>query len=89
MEPYRRTGQLGGSITTEVRPLGGKSYVGVIGTNKVYAPFVISTEAVGGRGPQAQYHKGVWYTLQEVVEKCRDAINKIYHSTIMNKINSH
>lgn len=64
--PYRRTGSggIGGSINTEVRKLG-SDIVGVIGSNKVYAPYVIDEDR------QAAYHEGTWWTLQKVV---RDSI---------------
>lgn len=55
-------------MTHEVRSLG-SSFVGVIGTNEVYAPWVISNKKIGERGPQANYHKGVWWILQEEVGK--------------------
>jgi len=88
--PYRRTGELGRAITTEVKPVG-TDWVGTIGTNTVYAPYVISNKKVGGRGPQTKYHQagGAWYTLQQVVEDCRDAITRIYRTTVVNKIKSH
>lgn len=66
--PYRRTSTLLRSITTEVKPMG-SSYVGSIGTNIVYAPWVISSEPFRGIGGQAEYHKGHWWTLQDVVMK--------------------
>lgn len=84
---YRRTGTLGRSITTEVRELG-RDTVGVIGTAVVYAPWVISSEAVGNRGPQAGVHRGRWYTLQGVVKKAKDGIVKIYEKAIRDLINS-
>ncbi len=84
--PYKRTNKLAGSITTEVKKVSEESYLGMIGTNRVYAPWVISSRKIeDGRGPQAEYHKGVWYTLQDVVSKefskvvdiIRDAIGKV------------
>lgn len=78
---YRRTGTLGREIGTEVRGLG-KEIVGVLGTTTVYAPWVISSEAIGNRGPQAKVHKGRWYTLQGVVIKAKDGIVKIYERAI-------
>lgn len=78
---YRRTGTMGRSITTEVRSLGSQ-VVGVIGTNVIYAPWVISDESAGGAGPQAFMHKGRWWTLQGVVSKARDNIVKIYEDAV-------
>jgi hypothetical protein len=77
-QTYQRTETLGRSITTEVRNLG-SDIIGAIGTNTVYAPWVISDEAVPGLGgPQAWMHKGRWWTLQGVVRKASDQIIAIY-----------
>lgn len=78
---YTRTHVLGNSITTEVRAVG-NDVVGVIGTDVVYAPWVISTEAAGGAGPQAYMHRGRWWTLQKVVEGARDGIIEIFEKAI-------
>ena len=78
---YVRTGTLGRSITTEVKPLGSE-IVGKIGTNTVYAPWVISEESAGGRGPQAWMHKDRWWTLQGVVRKARGAVVRIFQKEI-------
>lgn len=88
--PYRRTGSggIGGSITTEVRELG-TDVIGVIGTNKDYAPWVISSEVVPmGTGPQAAYHRGVWWTLQEEVNKSWDGVVRIFESALRDFIRS-
>jgi len=74
---YRRTGTLGRTIATEVRPMGAK-VVGVIGTDTVYAPWVISDKSVGSRGPQASVHAGRWWTLQGVVSRAWNAVTNIY-----------
>ena len=79
---YRRTGQLGRALTSEVREIGNAS-VGVIGNATVYAPDVISSEAVGGRGPQKWYHARTgWYTLQAVVDGAREAIIDIFRKAV-------
>ncbi len=78
---YRRTGTLGREITTEVESLG-TSVVGIIGSPTVYAPWVISIEAVGSIGPQAQVHRGRWWTLQGVVAKAKEAAVKIYLTSL-------
>lgn len=76
--PYRRTGQLGRSITTRVDEIGG-SVVGIIGTNVEYAPWVISSEPTpDGIGPQAKYHQGNWWTLQEVVEGAFPGVVRLF-----------
>lgn len=79
--PYRRTSHLAGSITGEVRGIG-NDWVGFVGTNVVYAPWVISEEKVGGRGPQASYHSGIWYVLQKVVKDAKDGIIRIYRENV-------
>lgn len=78
---YVRTGTLGRSITTDVRDVGSAT-VGVIGTDVVYAPWVISAKEVGGRGPQAWMHRGRWWTLHGVVERARDKIVQIYQDAL-------
>lgn len=76
-QKYRRTGTLGREITAEVRTIGSET-VGVIGSPTVYAPWVISDEAVGDRGPQAWMHEDRWWTLQDVLEKARPKILGLY-----------
>jgi len=80
---YERTGTLGRSIATDVRELG-SSFVGVIGTKVIYAPYVISDAALSdGRGPQTPVHKrNNWWTLQGVVRGAKDEIMKIYKRVI-------
>lgn len=76
---YRRTGTLGRSINTEVRSVG-TEMIAAIGTNVVYAPWVISSEPVAGppaAGPQARVHVGRWWTLQKVVENARGKVDEI------------
>jgi hypothetical protein len=68
---YRRTGQLGRSISTKVQALN-DIVVGEIGTNLDYAPHVISSEATPNGGPQAWMHKDRWWTLQGVVDGAMD-----------------
>lgn len=75
--PYRRSGMLGRSITTQVKKVG-TDVVGTIGTADVKAPWVISSEAVGSRGPQSMYHQGVWFTLQQIVKDAKVGIVRIY-----------
>ena len=79
---YRRTGTLGRSITTEVKSLTGNRAAGTIGTKTVYAPWVISSEKVGNRGPQARWNKGRWWTLQGVVEKAMPKVREIFSTEI-------
>jgi hypothetical protein len=82
MSTYRRTGTLGRQITTEVRTAG-SSVLGVIGSPTPYSPWVISSETVpSGEGPQAEVHKGRWWTLQKVVEDARETVIGFYKDMI-------
>ena len=74
---YTRTHNLENSITTEVKSLG-TEIVGLIGSNMVYAPYVISED------DQAWMHKGRWWTLQEVVRKASGEIVAIFQVAVRN-----
>ena len=79
---YKRTGTLGRSINTKVKTMG-SNVIGTIGSSTPYAPWVISSEKVPGKGgPQARVHKGRWYTLQGVVEKAQKAVNKFFEDMV-------
>lgn len=79
---YKRTGTLGKGINTDVKVMG-SDVVGTIGSPTAYAPMVISDEEVPGKGgPQAPVHKGRWYTLQGVVRKAQDAVNKFFEDMV-------
>lgn len=81
-QTYKRTGDLGRSITTDVKSISG-GYQGSIGTNKIYAPWVISDRSVsGGSGPQAWMHKGRWWTLQGVVKDNVDGVMEIFRRAV-------
>ncbi len=84
--PYPRKGSFK-SLTTEVQELG-SSIVGLIGTNTPHAPWVISSEAVGSRGPQARYHEGNWWRLQEVVRNAREGMVALYQGMVHRLVNS-
>lgn len=83
---YVRTDTLGRSVTSlqgqadgalaRVEPLGNHS-VGYIGTNIVYAPYVI------GEGTQAAVHQGRWYTLQSVVRGAIPGVVKIIRDGVI------
>lgn len=80
--PYRRTGLLGRSITTEVRSIGA-TVQGVIGTNTQYAPWVISDEETpNGLGPQSRYHADHWWTLQGVVGDSLPDVIRIFEKRL-------
>ncbi len=72
-----RTNNMVRKITTTTRTIGATVF-GFIGTNEEYAPWVISKEKINGKGPQAFFHMGRWFTLQEVVEKSQNGIVKIF-----------
>ncbi len=63
--PYRRTGQLGKSITSSIRDLSPTSVTAVVGTNYPAAKYVIGTEEEG----QSKYHAGNWTPLQDDISQ--------------------
>jgi hypothetical protein len=60
--PYRRTGQLGRSITSNAVADGGDVLV-TVGSNLSYAPYVID------KASQSAYHKGNWTPIQDDIER--------------------
>lgn len=61
--PYKRTGTLGKSITTQVKKAGrGKVRIS-IGSDRDYAPYVI-----GDDQEQSHYHRGNWTPIVEDVD---------------------
>lgn len=86
---YTRTGTLGRSVTSmqgqapgalsRVESVGAHS-IGYIGTNIVYAPYVIDENEV------AFMHKGRWWTLQNVVKGAVDGVVKIIRAAISDRI---
>jgi hypothetical protein len=58
--PYRRTGLLGRSITSDIRELSPSSVTVAVGTNDPKAKYVIGTPDEG----QNHYFNGVWTPLQ-------------------------
>lgn len=75
--PYRRTGQLQRSIATDVEIIN-NTVAGVIGTNYRPAPWVISEEETDHGGPQAVYHQGNWWTLQNVVDESMPEVQRLF-----------
>lgn len=59
--PYRRTGQLGKSITSDIRDLSPTGVTVVVGTNDTKAKYVIGTPEEG----QNRYFFGVWTPLAD------------------------
>lgn len=81
---YKRTGNLGRSINTKVESLS-KGYIGKIGSDASIAPYnvyVISEVRIGGRGPQARIHEGIWYTLHQVVRDARSTVIRTYRRAV-------
>lgn len=86
---YTRTGTLGRSLTamqgqapgalSRVESVGAHS-IGYIGTNIVYAPYVID------ENEQASVHRGRWYTLQSVVKRAIPGVIKILKAAISERI---
>jgi hypothetical protein len=74
--PYRRTGTLGKSITSQTLPDFVGGVIVLVGTNVQYAPYVI------GKTEQADYHKGNWTPLEDDViagaEKVNRAASKVF-----------
>lgn len=79
----QRKGTLGRTITTKAKQVSAKEYHGAIGSSQPYAPWVISEE-VGKNlaGPQAWFHQGVWWTLQQVIRDNTKGIVKLYRTRI-------
>jgi hypothetical protein len=68
--PYRRTGRLGQSITSEVMEASPTEVTVSVGTNVTYAPDVIGDPTT----QQIPYHRGNWTPLQVDMERGEDAI---------------
>jgi hypothetical protein len=82
--PYKRTGTLGRSITSEAR---NASVIGVdivIGSNRKYAPLVI------GKPPQqSHYHQGNWTPLADNVERNVQTIADAFGRAALKGINDY
>jgi len=78
---YKRTGRLGRELHSEVKGMG-SGFVGIIGSPTPYSPWVISTEAAHGAGPQVSWHKGRWYTLQAHLKKYQKDVNKFFEDLV-------
>jgi hypothetical protein len=62
--PYRRTGRLGASITSDIEVKSADASASTfVGTNVAYAPYVIGTP--GAMPGQAPYHTGTWTPLED------------------------
>ncbi len=71
--PYRRTGQLGRSITSDIRDLSSNGVTVIIGTNDPKAKFVIGTPEEG----QNRYFANVWTPLSDDISQNANKLNAI------------
>ena len=80
--PYRRTGQLGRSITSGIQSVSERDVTVSIGTNLSYAPYVID------RVRQSHYHRGNWTPLQDDMEKGFPKIRQKALDTFVSGVNA-
>lgn len=80
-EWIKRTGDTLRSLTEKVDPIPG-GFMGILGSSRDWAPWVISSERVDtlNAGPQAGIHSGRWFALQEVFERAKPGIVRIYRA---------
>lgn len=78
--PYRRTGTLGKSWTTEVHSLA-SDLQGIVGNVRPYAPYVQDDER------QAAIHKGRWGTVQDAVRRKANEVINLFKQEIARIIN--
>lgn len=85
--PYKRTGTLGRSITSEAQNATANSVDVVIGSNRKHAPFVIGQPPI-----QSHYHMGTWTPLEtditRNVSKIADAFGRAALTEINRYLNS-
>lgn len=76
--PYRRSGRLGASLTSdaEIVPTG---MVIKVGTNTPYARYVIGSEE-----EQSHYHRGTWEPLQRKIDDNAAEVIEVFSRTLMN-----
>lgn len=80
--PYKRTGQLGRSIVSEVKSVTDKDVTVSIGTNDPKAKYVI------GKAEQSNYHRGSWTPLQDDVTKGLPRIRQAGINTFVDGVNT-
>lgn len=71
---YRRTGELGRKMGTEVKTMG-RTVTGIVGGAAPYAPLVIGTE-------QAGMHRGRWWRLRDVVQKALPTVIRLIEQKV-------
>lgn len=85
---YQRTGTLGRKWTSSVERVGATA-VGKIGIALWYAPWVVSEEQGTNRaGPQAWFHKGRWWTIQQVVKDVTPQVVKNFRKWVRRMLRS-
>lgn len=79
--PYRRTGQLGRSITSSA-DLSGNAVITRVGTNNRAAPYVIGNSP----RPQSAYHRGNWTPLTSSIRTGLPRINRAFEERMQKNI---
>lgn len=81
---YKRTGVLGGSLTSEPRKIGALAWLAVLGTNIDYAPYVwgLPDDEPG----QAWFHQGIWTPLAVDVRNNIELIRQFIISELKRRI---
>jgi hypothetical protein len=91
---YPRSGQLGRSFTTQVTREQ-DSIIGQIGTNQVYAPWVVGPDhpgrqfTYGGHTQtmyQASIHKGRWWQFERVIEQALPAAQEEFETVFYEEL---
>lgn len=82
--PYKRTGTLGRSITSEAQNATANGVDVVIGTNRKYAPFVIGAPPV-----QNFLHQGVWTPLETDIARNVNTIADAFGRAALKEITAY
>lgn len=82
LSKYARTGTLGKTLNRKAKRTS-TGVVGVVGSPVSYSPWVISTTAQRGAGPQTSFHSATgWWTLQNEVKRLRKGIIGAYKDAL-------
>lgn len=79
--PYRRTGQLGRSITSLPTLAGAGLVIVSVGSNLTYAPYVID------KLMQSHYHMGTWPMLDDDIERGLPQLAQTAVNTVVKDVN--
>lgn len=82
--PYKRTGTLGRSITSEAQNATANGVDVVIGTNRKYAPYVIGSPPM-----QSHYHMGTWTPLADDMQRNVNTIADAFGRAALKEINAY